>query len=227
MRIDCFVTGTDTGVGKTWVSAGLMRAASAAGLRVAGMKPIASGCRRTREGLRNDDAELLRALASVTIPYALVNPVTLPDPVAPHIAAHRAGVEIDVGAVRGAWRRLRADADAVIVEGIGGWRVPLAGNGTVADLARDLELPVVLVVALRLGCINHALLTAEAIGGDGVPLAGWVANHVQREFAEAQEVVNFLCERIAAPLIGSVPYLQEFQPDLIARSLAIDLLVSG
>ncbi len=226
-RLDCFVTGTDTGVGKTWISAGLMRCHSAAGRSVAGMKPVASGCRRTRAGLRNEDAENLQALASVSPPYELVNPVSLPDAVAPQIAAARAGMRIDPEAIRAAYLELRGQADAVIVEGIGGWRVPLSEVGTTADLVRLLDLPVLLVVGLRLGCINHALLSVESIAADRIPLAGWVANHVQPGFAEAAEVVNYLSEHIAAPLIGTVPNLEEFQPDRVAEALAIDLLAFG
>ena len=226
-RLDFFVTGTDTGVGKTWISAGLMRCYSAAGLRVAAMKPVASGCRRTRAGLRNEDAENLQALASVTLPYELVNPVPLADAVAPHIAAARSGVRIDLAAIRSAYLQLREQTNAVIVEGIGGWRVPLSDAGTTTDLVRALELPVLLVVGLRLGCINHALLSVEAIVADQVPLAGWVANHVQPDFSEAGDVINYLSEHIGAPLIGTVPNLGEFLPDRVAEALAIELLAFG
>lgn len=226
-RQDCFVTGTDTGVGKTWVSAGLMRCYSAAGLLVAGMKPVASGSRRTRAGLRNEDAENLQVLASVASPYNLVNPVPLPDAVAPHIAAARAGVRIDLAAIRAAYLQLRQQANVVIVEGIGGWRVPLSEAGTTADLVRALEIPVLLVVGLRLGCINHALLSVESIAADRISLAGWVANHVDPEFEEANEVINYLSEHIGAPLIGTVPNLAEFQPDRVAAALAVELLAFG
>lgn len=226
MRLDCFVTGTDTGIGKTWVSAGLMAAAAAAGLRVAGMKPVASGCRRTREGWRNDDASLLQSLCTVPVAYELVNPIALPDPVAPHIAASRAGVTIDPGVVRAAFERVQSITDAVVVEGIGGWRVPLAGDSTVADLARLLDVPVVLVVGLRLGCINHALLTAQAISADGLPFAGWVAVDLVADHGERDDIVNYLCERIASPLLGSVPYLPAMLPERIGATLAIDLLAA-
>jgi dethiobiotin synthetase len=226
-RLDCFVTGTDTGVGKTWVSAGLMRSLAAAGLHVAGMKPVASGCRRTRTGLRNADAEQLQALASITPPYELVNPVRLAEAVAPHIAAARAGVRIDPEAIWAAYQELRRQANAVVVEGIGGWRVPLAETGTTADLVRLLDLPVLLVVGLRLGCINHALLSVESITADRIPLAGWVANHVDPRFTDSSEVINYLSEHIAAPLIGTVPNLEELQPDRVAEALAIDLLAFG
>jgi len=227
VRLDCFVTGTDTGVGKTWISAGLMRSYSASGISVAGMKPVASGCRRTRNGLRNEDAERLQALASVVPSYDLVNPVALPDAVAPHIAAARAGVRINPAAILAAYMQLREQADAVIVEGIGGWRVPLAEIGTTADLVRALDLPVLLVVGLRLGCINHALLSVESIAADRIALAGWVANHVDPGFSEGTEVINYLSEHIGAPLIGTVPNLKEFQPDRVAEALAMELLALG
>ena len=227
VRLDCIVTGTDTGIGKTWVSAGLMRGISAIGLRVAVMKPIASGCRRTRDGLRNEDAEILQSLASVPSPYELVNPVSLLDAVAPHIAAARAGLQIDLAVIRAAYQQLRAQTDAVVVEGIGGWRVPISASSTTADLVRELELPVVLVVGLRLGCINHALLSAEVMAADGIPLAGWVANSLSAGYAEGTETINYLSEQIAAPLIGTIPFLEEFLPDQIAATLAVDLLAVG
>lgn len=224
MRLDCLVTATDTGVGKTWVSAGLMGAIAATGQRVAGMKPVASGCRRTRDGWRNEDAEILQAQATTSWPYALVNPIALPDPVAPHIAAARAGVPMDLASVHDAFAILKEGSDAVVVEGVGGWRVPLGDDSTVANLARALRLPVVLVVGLRLGCINHALLSAAAIVADGAVCAGWIANHVQPRYAEADEVINCLSERIAAPLLGVVPHMEIFLPERIAGALAIDLL---
>lgn len=227
VRLDCFVTGTDTGIGKTWISAGLMRCFSAAGLRVTGMKPVASGCRRTREGLRNEDAERLQSLASVPAPYELVNPVTLPDAVAPHIAAARAGMRIEIAPLRAAYQQLRAGSDAVVVESVGGWRVPLSVTHTTADLVRSMELPVLLVVGLRLGCINHALLSVESIAADKIPLAGWVANHLGPGYSEGTEIINYLSERIAAPLIGTVPFLEEFLPERVADALAIDLLSIG
>jgi dethiobiotin synthetase len=223
-RFDVFVTGTDTDVGKTWVCAGLMCGLAAAGLRVAGMKPVASGCRRSRSGLRSEDAELLQSLASVPCEYELVNPVPLRDAVAPHIAAARAEVAIDLERIRLAARRLRAQSDALVVEGIGGWRVPLSGRETTADLVRELGLPVVLVVGLRLGCINHALLSAESIVASGAILAGWVANGVVPEYEEGAETVNFLSERIAAPLLGTVPHMRRLAPDRIAAAVSVDLL---
>lgn len=223
-RLDCLVTGTDTGVGKTWISAGLMGAIAATGQRVAGMKPVASGCRRTRDGWRNEDAEILQAQSTMPWPYALVNPIALPDPVAPHIAASRAGMSLDLACVHEAFALLKTGSDAVVVEGVGGWRAPLGGDRTVADLALALRLPVVLVVGLRLGCINHALLSAGAVAGDGVVCAGWVANHMQPGYAEADDVINYLSERIAAPLLGVVPHMENFLPERVAGTLAIDLM---
>jgi dethiobiotin synthetase len=226
-RPDVFVTGTDTSIGKTWVSAGIMRGFAGTGLRVAGMKPVASGCRRSRHGLRNADAELLQSLATVRCEYAQVNPAPLREAVAPHIAAARSGAVIDLERIRAAFLELRGRADAVVVEGVGGWRVPLSGSETTADMVRELGLPVVLVVGLRLGCINHALLSAESVAGSGLLLAGWVANHLRRDYKDGPAIVNFLSERIAAPLLGVVPHLQRLAPDRIAAALSMDLLRAG
>jgi len=202
-----FVTGTDTGCGKTEITLGLMQALQARGLRVLGMKPIASGAEETPDGLRNDDAERIRRQGSVPIAYERVNPYLFRPPIAPHIAAAQAGVAIDFGVIRTELVRLGSEAERVIVEGVGGWRVPLGSDGDVADLTRSLGLPLVLVVGLRLGCINHALLTVESIAAAGVPLAGWVANTLDPEMAASVENLATLRERISAPLLGVVPRL--------------------
>ena len=157
----------------------------------------------------------------------LVNPVAFLDPVAPHFAAARAGQRIEIAAITRAYQQLRAQTDAVVVEGIGGWRVPFTPDSTTADLVRALELPVVLVVGMRLGCINHALLTVEAIAADGIPLVGWVANSLSAGYSEGTEIVNYLSEQIAAPLIGNIPFMEELLPDQVAATLAADLLAVG
>ncbi|QIT56709.1 dethiobiotin synthase [Aquisalimonas sp. 2447] len=200
-----FVTGTDTGVGKTVVGCALLAALADTGLRTVAMKPVASGCRHTSAGLRNEDAEALQATASVKVSYQQVNPVALEPAVAPHLAAARAGVEIDVSALAQAGRRLEADADLLLVEGAGGWRVPLGAATGFADLAQDLGYPVVLVVAIRLGCINHALLTAEAVQRDGLPLAGWVANVMDPDEPLQREQIASLQARLPAPCLGTLP----------------------
>lgn len=196
-----FVTGTDTGVGKTRVSAALLRAAVARGRRAVCMKPVASGCRTTPQGLRSEDAEALLAAGNVAAAYDEVNPYAFAPPTAPHLAAAVAGVTIDIERVCAGYRRLAAHAELVVVEGVGGWLVPIGPNATMVDVVRALELPVVLVVAMRLGCINHALLTAQAVQAAGCRLIGWVANHVDPEVPDGY--LAALKERLPAPLIGN------------------------
>ena len=204
-----FVTGTDTGIGKTHVSVRLLRAHRALGRRAIGMKPIASGCRETSEGLRNEDADALIA-ASVPKPaYAQCNPYALPLAIAPHIAAHEAGIEIAMEPIAYAYRQLAAMADRIVVEGVGGWAVPLSSTLMQADLVRALELPVVLVVGLRLGCINHALMSVRAISGDGCSLVGWIANRIDPAMASVDANIDALCEQIAAPLLGVIAHEPE------------------
>lgn len=202
-----FVTGTDTGIGKTWVALGTMAFLRARGFSVAGMKPVASGCRMDAQGLRNEDAELLRAAATSEVPYEQVNPFAFGPPVAPHIAAAEAGVAISLERIAAAYRTLAAGADWCIVEGIGGWLVPLGPRATVADMAARLALPVVLVVGVRLGCLNHALLSVQGIRARGCRLLGWVANVLAPEkAARPAQNIAALAERIEAPLLGAVPW---------------------
>ena len=218
-----FVTGTDTGVGKTLISAALLHALAAHYPRVVGMKPVAAGTELINGVQANDDVLALRAASTVQVDPALDNPVLLPDPVSPHIAARRAGVQITVAQLVGAYQALRLQADAVVVEGAGGFLVPLSDTETGADLARALALPVVLVVGLRLGCLNHALLTAQAIAASGLTLVGWVANHVDaRMLAQADNMAYLqhqLATRYGAPLLASVPYL----PNTAANTIQISL----
>ncbi|HSN17014.1 MAG TPA: dethiobiotin synthase [Gammaproteobacteria bacterium] len=201
-----FVTGTDTGIGKTRVSAGLLKALSKSGLKTVGMKPVASGAEPTPEGLRNDDALALQKAASERRDYALVNPYCFAPPVAPHLAAREAGVEISLDVLRAAYGELCRGVDAVVVEGVGGWQVPLASGLEVPDLAREFDLPVLLVVGMRLGCLNHALLTARAIRGDGLELAGWVANAIDPEFQRPEANLATLEAELGAPLLGRLAY---------------------
>jgi dethiobiotin synthetase len=201
-----FVTGTDTGIGKTRASALLVRAHRASGYRAIGMKPVASGCRETPEGLRNEDAEILIAASDPAPPYALCNPYALVPPIAPHIAAREAGVEIALDPIVSAHGKLAAMTDRVVVEGVGGWCVPLSDALMQADLVRALDLPVVLVVGLRLGCINHALLSARAIVADHCVLVGWIANRIDPDMARADENLDTLRARIDAPLLGVVAH---------------------
>jgi dethiobiotin synthetase len=219
-----FVTGTDTGIGKTWAALGLIAAFRERGFVTVGMKPIASGCEPTGQGPRNADAVLLQQLSSVRLPYDWVNPYALAAPIAPHIAAAEAGIFIELDPILTAFGRLRAEAERIIVEGVGGWKAPLNGRETVADLAKALALPVILVVGIRLGCLNHALLARESIERQGMPLAGWIANSIDPGCARAQENVAALYERMGAPLLGVIPHLPALDAIAIARALQIDEL---
>lgn len=202
-----FVTGTDTGVGKTVVSAALTRALVARGLRVAVMKPVASGSDPTPEGPRNSDALALMAAANVAAPYEVVNPYCFLPPVSPHIAARESGVTIDLALLRQRYDSLASAADCVLVEGAGGWLAPIGDTTSMADLAAELALPAILVVGLRLGCLNHALLTRESIAARRVPFAGWVANAIDPIFERAAENLATLTARLAAPPLARVPHL--------------------
>jgi dethiobiotin synthetase len=213
------VTGTDTGVGKTLVSCAMLHALSARGSRVAGFKPVAAGC--DPDG-RNEDAVLLSAASSVALTYAEVNPCCLEQPVAPHIAAAESGVRIELPDLLHAYHNLAGKVDLVVVEGAGGFLVPLNDRQTFADLAVELQLSVVLVVGMRLGCLNHALLTAEAITARGLRLAGWVANVLDADMPALQENIETLRKRVAAPLLGVIPYLTS--PDAEKVHLDIGML---
>jgi dethiobiotin synthetase len=201
-----FVTGTNTNVGKTWVSVALLEAARDAGLSCYGLKPIAAGSEPTDEGLRNEDAEALRNAASIKLDYDRVNPVAFREPVAPHILADRYDTELSAERLAGHVESVLSDhtADLVLVEGAGGWYVPLNGRETLADLARRLELPVILVVGMELGCLNHALLTAQAIRREGLELAGWIANFLHGEMNAGEENFQTLQAMLSAPCLGRV-----------------------
>ena len=218
-KLSLFVTGTDTGVGKTLASAGLLHALARHHVRVVGMKPVAAGTVQVNGEDLNEDVLALRAASNYRVPPELDNPVLLPDPVSPHIAAARAGTRIDIAHLVACQRRLAQLADAVVVEGAGGFHVPLSPTETGADLALALALPVVLVVGLRLGCLNHALLTAEAIRARGLTLAGWVANHVDPDMLAQEDNIEFLQQRLRAPLLASIPW----QPGLDPRDVTIHL----
>ncbi|MBE0438476.1 MAG: dethiobiotin synthase [Gammaproteobacteria bacterium] len=201
-----FVTGTDTDAGKTVVSVALIDLLKQQGLRVAGMKPIASGCELTEVGLRNDDAMQLAQHANVHLPYDMINPYAFQPAIAPHIAAEQVNVAIDLDVIKHNFEQIQQQADAVVVEGAGGWLVPINQQHTIADIASTLNLPVILVVAIRLGCINHALLSVNAIAQSGSRLVGWVANSVTAS-NEQDEIIATLKQRIEAPCLGIVPTL--------------------
>jgi dethiobiotin synthetase len=201
-----FVTGTDTGIGKTHACLGLMAAVRAAGRTVGGMKPVASGSTAESEGVRNADALALQASASVELPYADVNPYAFIPPIAPHVAALRAGTTIQLDTLAAAYDRLAARVEVIIVEGVGGWRVPLGPGLDLYHLVRRLNLPVLLVVGLRLGCISHARLSAEAIRSDGCRLWGWVANAMDPAYEESEATIETLAACLGAPLCARIDW---------------------
>lgn len=225
-RKSYFVTGTDTGVGKTMVSAAILEAAAALGKRTLAMKPVASGCDETPDGLRNEDALMLMEAMSEPLGYDQVNPVALKPAIAPHVAAAQARRTITAERLVGFCRGLQMrPADLLLVEGAGGWRVPLNDRETYADMPGALKMPVVLVVPLKLGCINHALLTAEAIRRDGLTIAGWVANRpVQEIMTCEQETLAYLMNHLAAPCMGVLPWQEKPDPRALSKGLNVNCL---
>ncbi|HVW69265.1 MAG TPA: dethiobiotin synthase [Steroidobacteraceae bacterium] len=215
-----FITGTDTEVGKTVVATALARGFVANGLRVAVMKPVASGSRRTAQGLRNEDALALAAASNVAAPYDLINPYCFEPPISPHIAAEEARIPVDLAHIRRNFESLAAGADVVVVEGAGGWLAPIGPRESMADLARALDLPAVLVVGLRLGCINHARLSKLAIEAHGVRFAGWIANCVDPAMSRPKENLETLASVLDAPPLAIVPALKagERAPELSAAA---------
>jgi len=220
-----FIAGTDTDAGKTVASAGLLQAANNKGLRTIGLKPIAAGCEETPDGLRNSDALILQQTASQSLAYEQVNPIAFAPPIAPHIAAaqedRRLTADRIAAFVRGA---MMQPADFVVIEGAGGWRVPLSYRETMAHLPKILQTPVILVVGMKLGCINHALLTAESISRDGIRLAGWIANRVDPEMANYEENIETIKTMLRAPLLGEIPHLADPAPEHVAPYLDLSLL---
>ncbi|WP_198263292.1 dethiobiotin synthase [sulfur-oxidizing endosymbiont of Gigantopelta aegis] len=212
-----FITATDTDAGKTFVSAGLLHSWSKQGFKTLGFKPIASGCQMTHSsaggeegnGLRNEDALALIDAANVSLPYKTINPYSFEPAIAPHIAAQQADTVIDLESIVATIRPYQSQVDYLIVEGVGGWQVPLNEQQNVSDLAKMLNFPVILVVNLKLGCINHALLTAQAIERQGLQLAGWIINHATNDkpMSHQAENVQSLQARIHAPLLGELPYI--------------------
>lgn len=219
-----FITGTDTGVGKTLISTALLHAFAEQGKSVAGFKPVAAGCDADEH---NEDAVALRAASSMPLTYGQVNPYCFTQPVAPHIAARHNGVRLELKRMLASYHELAGQADVVIVEGAGGFMVPLNEQLTTADLASELGLPVILVVGMRLGCLNHALLTLRAIADCRLECAGWVANVVDADMPVLQENIDALKERIAAPLLGVVPYQREPDAQQVAQLLDVELLGKG
>lgn len=219
MALGYFVTGTNTEVGKTLVSCALLHALRAHHTKVVGMKPVAAGATLTAQGWVNEDTQALRAASNLAVPPELDNPYCLPDPMSPHLAAKRAGQTIEVSVLAQRFQKLATLADAVVVEGAGGFVVPLSDTETSADLAQRLALPVILVVGLRLGCLNHAVLTQEAIAARGLALAGWVANRVDPAMLAVEDNIDSLRQRLHAPLLADIPYMAEPDPARIAIRL--------
>lgn len=209
-----FVTGTDTEIGKTVVSRLLIEGLARTGNSVVGMKPVASGCERTPQGLRNLDAGELMAVSNVQVDYETINPYAFEPPISPHLAAQQAGIEIELPTIKQRFEILASKVDWVVVEGVGGWYAPLSDQYTVMDMARALDLPIVLVVGMRLGCLNHALLTQESILSSGLKLIGWVANCVEPDMLCLSECVDTLSVKLDAPLLGVIPHFKTMEPEM-------------
>lgn len=216
-----FVTGTDTEIGKTLIACALLHLLAARGLSTVGMKPVAAGTQIVAGCAVNEDVEHLRAASTLKLDARAVNTYLLQEPIAPHIAAAQEGTTLDLGRIAEDFRSLQTQAEAVIVEGVGGFRVPLDDTHDTADLAQALGLPVILVVGMRLGCLNHALLSAEAICARGLKLAGWVANQCGPSMLRQEENVKALERRLDAPLLGVVPHLERPDPAQAAGHLRL------
>ena len=215
-----FVAGTDTHIGKTLVAAALLHAYAGLGHRVLGMKPVAAGVELIDGAWVNEDVAMLRAAGNVQAAPELLNPYLFREPIAPHIAAEHKGVRIEIPRIREAFEALAAQADVVVVEGVGGLLVPLSEHKDAADLAVALDLPLILVVGMRLGCINHGLLTVEAIAARGLKLAGWVANRLDPAMAAYEENLSALSKRMPAPLLAELPHMASVDPQRTARLLS-------
>ncbi|KER87612.1 dethiobiotin synthase [Xanthomonas arboricola] len=218
-----YVTGTDTGIGKTMASTALLHALRRHGHTAVGMKPVASGCEHTPQGWRNEDALALQAASAPQPDYATLNPYALPAPLAPELAAADVGVSLSLEPIAQAFAQLRAQAEVVVVEGVGGWAAPLSADLDQADLVRALKLPVVLVVGIRLGCINHARLSAAAIAADGLDCIGWIANEVDPQMERIEENIGMLRQRLAMPCWGRIAWRPG--ADAAAQSLGLHVPV--
>ncbi|MBB4605083.1 dethiobiotin synthetase [Xanthomonas arboricola] len=218
-----YVTGTDTGIGKTMASTALLHALRRQGHTAVGMKPVASGCEHTPQGWRNEDALALQAASAPQPDYATLNPYALPAPLAPELAAADVGVTLSLEPIAQAFAQLRAQAEVVVVEGVGGWAAPLSADLDQADLVRALKLSVVLVVGIRLGCISHARLTAAAIAADGLDCIGWIANEVDPQMERIEENIGMLRQRLAMPCWGRIGWRPG--ADAAAQSLGLHVPV--
>jgi dethiobiotin synthetase len=219
-----FVTATDTDAGKTLVTSALLYLAAQASLNTIALKPLSAGCEQTEQGLRNADALKLQSYATVEMDYDQVNPVAFKEPIAPHIAAGFRQISADRLAAycRGA---MLQPADLILVEGAGGWRVPLNARECISHLVKQLDIPVILVIGMKLGCLNHALLTAEAIARDGVPIMGWIATQTDPDMLKVEENLATLKQRFRAPLLGFIPWLDDPTPEKASQYLDLNLLL--
>jgi len=221
-----FITGTDTGVGKTLVTAAFLKLAAEQGMKTMGLKPVAAGCHVTSDGRRNEDAEIIARYASAKLSYEQINPVLLESAIAPHIAATQEKKCLSADRIAGYCRgAMTASHDFCLVEGAGGWRVPLNNRETMSELVKLLQLPVILVVGIRLGCLNHALLTSEAILRDGLPIAGWVANIVDANMLAMEENITTLKDTFGFPMLGQIPFHSEITPAYTSQYLDISKLL--
>ncbi|MFT7491078.1 MAG: dethiobiotin synthetase [Pseudohongiellaceae bacterium] len=217
-----FITGTDTDVGKTLVSVALLQLARESNLSTAAVKPVAAGCSQSADGLRNNDALALQSMITAALAYDEINPIALEPAIAPHIAANHIACKLSVKYLADKCEQVfQKNHDFVLVEGAGGWRVPLNATETLADLAALLRIPVVLVVGLKLGCINHALLTLEAIKNDGLIVSGWVACQTDKNMAAAGENIETLVQRLPCPFLGHIPFLNN--PSAASASIFLDI----
>lgn len=222
-----FIAGTDTNIGKTTVACALLQAANQQGLSTLGIKPIASGCEQTPDGLRNSDALLLQQYSSIKLPYQEVNPVALVEPLSPHLAAKKANRRLTINQLVGYTRAtLTHRPQFALVEGAGGWRVPISDREMLSSLVKELKLPVILVVGMRLGCLNHAILTAEAIIKDGLRIAGWVANTIDPHMAAFDDNVLTLKQLLPAPCLGVLPYEPTLDIEQLANCLNLEMLLA-
>lgn len=223
-----FVTGTDTDAGKTVIACALLQKAREQAKTTMAIKPVAAGCRLTSEGLRNDDALALSSAMTLSLPYDEINPVTFELPIAPHIAAHEQRVLLSPEFLADRCKKTlqQNQADFTLIEGAGGWRVPLDydNNTFLSDMVKQLDVPVILVIGVKLGCLNHARLTAEAIAADGLHLAGWVANRTDADMLCFDENIKTLRQVIPGNFLGCVPYLADTTPKNVANYLSVEAL---
>jgi len=223
MKKAYFITGTDTGVGKTWATVALMRYFKQQGRIVAGMKPVAAGCDWVDGQLKNEDALLLQENASMDLDYKEINPYAFEMPVSPHLAS--LGDQVQLNVIEQAYTKLKDKADVLMVEGAGGWFAPLNNDSDIADLALKLKIPVIMIVAIRLGCINHARLTFQAIQSSGAECSGWIAMCLDPEMAKQDENIETLKSKISVPLLAVLPYMKEMDFDLLGTKINKKILM--